>query len=210
MQGEVQLQAVVQIGDDILGWFWGVWHIRAKGSQGLEKLWTHLKAWAAAATPMSVPSSSFGRRQSAASFLSSFLGGNFPDEMRTSEKSRSKLVDYLKHQNKVNLPLPVLSWSKRWICNGWKRKYLEESCPIFCSSFNCEGGMIFFWRLLGHKLLKRRKSMPGLFVWHVFPQSPPVCLFYGVFVPSYRVRWPYQTEWESETEIRWDFLRREL
>ena len=113
MQGGVLLQALVQIGDDILGWFWGFGTSEQRGSQGLEKLLTHLKAWAAAATPMSVPSSSFGRRQRAASFLSSFWGGNFPDEMRTSEKSRSKLVDYLKHQNKVNLPLPVLSWSKR-------------------------------------------------------------------------------------------------
>ena len=86
-RGEVQLQAVVQIGDDILGWFWVVGTSEQRGSQGLEKLLTHLKAWAAAATPMSVPSSSFGRRQSAASFLSSFLGGNFSDEMRNLDWS---------------------------------------------------------------------------------------------------------------------------
>ena len=75
-------------------------HVRAKHSK--TPFSTYLNAWAAAATPRSVPSSSFGRRQRAASFLSSlvmmmaimmnsedFLSrGNFPREISFSEKSR--------------------------------------------------------------------------------------------------------------------------
>ena len=74
-------------------------HIRAKHSR--KPFSTYLNAWAAAATPRSVPSSSFGRRQRAASFLSSlvmmmaimmnsedFLSrGNFPREIRDAFKN---------------------------------------------------------------------------------------------------------------------------
>ena len=41
--GKVQLQAVVQIGDDILGWFWVVFTSEQRGSQGLKKAFDSLE-----------------------------------------------------------------------------------------------------------------------------------------------------------------------
>ena len=128
------------------------------------------------------------------------LGGNFSDEMGTSRKSRSELDYYLKHQHKVNLPLPILSWVKFEIDLKQREKHLEKSCRIFCASFNCEGGVIFLRRLLRQKLLERKKSMPRLFLFrclHLFITSIHNLLHFVFFmefcVPSFRVRWPYQT-----------------
>ena len=149
----------------VLGIGW-VGHQSKRGSQGFGKLSTHLNAWAAAATPMSVPSSSFGRRQRAASFLSSFGWKLSRWELGTSVQSESEL-DYLKHQHKVNLPLPILSWGKCEFETNMG-EHLEESCWVFCASLDGEGGVVLLWRLLGHQLLEREKSMPALFVpWHI-------------------------------------------
>ena len=120
-------------------------------------------------------------------FLILLLDGNFSDEMGSSRKSRSELDYYLKHQHKVNLPLPILSWVKFEFNLKRRKEYLEKSCRIFCASFNCEGGVIFLRRLLRQKLLERKESMPRLFLfrclssfYYIHPQSPPLCLFYGV------------------------------
>ena len=190
---------------DILVGFWGLGGTsEQKGSQGFGKLSTHLNAWAAAATPMSVPSSSFGRRQRAASFLSS-LGWKLSRwELRTSVQSE---LDYLKHQHKVNLPLPILSWGNCEFETNMG-EHLEESCWVFCASLDGEGGVVFLWRLLGHQLLEREKSMPALFVpWHIsiLPTISSTLSFLWSLCSRLACKIRHSQQWESETEIRWDF-----
>ena len=149
---------------------WLVAHRSKRCERVSGKLWTHLKAWAAAATPMSVPSSSFGRRQRAASFLSSFwveifpmkweLQGNLDRSWITSNTSTKSIFLFPSWTKESNMIL------KR------REEHLEESCRVFCASLDCEGGLIFLGRLLRHKLLERKKSMPGFFVaLHLFIPS---------------------------------------
>ena len=61
--------------------------------------------------------------------------------MRTSVQSESEL-DYLKHQHKVNLPLPILSLGKCEFETNMG-EHLEESCWVFCASLDGEGGVVF-------------------------------------------------------------------
>ena len=209
---EVQGKSAVSSSADLIvvicWWGFGDWvaHQSKRGSQGFDKLSTHLNAWAAAATPMSVPSSSFGRRQRAASFLSSFGWKLSRWELGTSVQSESEL-DYLKHQHKVNLPLPILSCGKCEFETNMG-EHLEESCWVFCASLDGEGGVVFLWRLLGHQLLEREKSMPALFVpWHIsiLPTISSTLSFLWSLCSRLACNIRHSQQWESETEIRWDF-----
>ena len=204
MRGNVLLQAVVQI---YKWWYLGVvsrgWHIGAKGEwEGLSaKLWTHLKACAAAATPMSVPSSSFGRRQRAASFLSSYWVEIFRVKWELQGNLDQSWIITSNTSTKSIFRFPSWVECEKFEFNFKRRKeHLEKSWRIFCASFNCEGGVIFLRRLLRQKLLERKKSLPRLFLFrclHLFITSIHNLLHFVFFmefcVPSFRVRWPYQT-----------------
>ena len=87
---------------------------------------THLKAWAAAATPMSVPSSSFGRRHRAASFFSS---------SNTSTKS------------------VFLFWSWEGVGRAQVVWDLEECGDVLLAPGDGEGGRLLLGGLLGQQLL---------------------------------------------------------
>ena len=186
---------MVQISDEILGWFWGLAHWRKRVCEGQAwKLLTHLKAWAAAATPMSVPSSSFGRRQRAASFLSSFWVEIFQIKWEPPGNLDPKAgLPQTPAQSQFSAFHPELC--EIWIWNGGNlstlKKVVGSSVPLsivrgaWSSSEDCWGTSCWKGKNLG---------MVCLFVCLFHPQSPPLCLFFMEFcVPSYRVRWPYQT-----------------
>ena len=191
----------------VLGIGW-VGHQSKRGSQGFGKLSTHLNAWAAAATPMSVPSSSLGRRQRAASFLSS-LGGNCRDE--NWELLCNLNLSWITSNTSTKSIFRFPSWvgaivNLKLIWESTLKKVVGSSVPLsmvrgaWSSSEDCWGTSC--WR--GRNLCLLCLSL-GIFLFH--PQSPPLCLFYGVYVPSWRVRCHirHSQQWESETEIRWDF-----
>ena len=164
------------------------------------KLWTHLKACAAAATPMSVPSSSLGRRQRAASFLSSFwveifrmkwdLQGNRDQSWIITSNTSTKSI--------FRFPSWV-EWNLKLIWNRGKstlKKVVGSSVPrsivrgAWSSSEDCWGRSC--WR--GKNLC----LVCFCFAVCIFLLRPPttsstLSFFMEFCVPSFRVRWPYQT-----------------
>ena len=147
-------------------------HVRAKHSR--KPFSTYLNAWAAAATPRSVPSSSFGRRQRAASFLSSlvmmmvimmnsedFLSrGNFPREISFSEKSGlGSLLPRTLGQSLSSASRPEIRRSGiEDLFSFVLPLHLEEGGRVLCASLDGERRVLLLRRLLWDQLLGRKKN----------------------------------------------------
>ena len=174
-------------------------HVRAKHSR--KPFSTYLNAWAAAATPRSVPSSSFGRRQRAASFLSSlvmmmaimmnsedFLSrGNFPREISFSEKSRlGSLLPRTLGQSLSSASRPEI---KDWRYFSFVLPpHLEEGGRVLCASLDGKRGVLLLRRLLWHQLLGRKKNLECFYPLCVFlfhSKLSTFCLRCGVSVTRF-------------------------
>ena len=196
---------------DILVGFWGVggWHIRAKG--GHKALANFPLTW----TPgrlrplqcLFLPALLGGGRGRRPSYPP--LGGNCRDE--NWELLCNLNLSWITSNTSTKSIFRFPSWvganvSLKLIWGSTLKKVVGSSVPLsmvrgaWSSSEDCWGTSC--WR--GRNLCLLCLSL-GIFLFH--PQSPPLCLFYGVYVPGWRVRCHirHSQQWESETEIRWDF-----
>ena len=173
----------------------GGWIIRAKGV-GSWKTLNSLESLGGCSNSNVGSLQLFREKTEGGVLLILLLGGNFPDEMRSWGKPRSEVdLPQTPAQSQSSASHPELkSFRQIWISNGGRstlKKVVGSSVPLsivrgaWSSSDDCWGTSC--WR--GANLCP--VCLSGIFLFH--PQSPPLCLFYGVFVPSYRVRWPYQT-----------------
>ena len=81
----------MQISDEILGWFWGVGTLEEKGVRGSSlETFDSLEGLGSCSNSNVGSLELFREETESGVLLILLLGGNFPDQMRTSRKSGSK------------------------------------------------------------------------------------------------------------------------